>query len=133
MAIAWSQPWAGPPVLEMASPLMMEPELPAPRLNALYPPLPRTSMMGAYVGAPGKPGWLVPSIVHCFVRVGRGDPMTIVWGPVPIAKLMVWGPGCDAGVPAMIAARSVQVPTLVMHTPLLGGFCFGWSPALSTT
>src|SRR3954464_7670201 len=41
------------------------------------------------IGAPDQPGWVVASMTSGSVIVGRADVGAMVWGPAPMAKVIV--------------------------------------------
>ena len=79
-----------------------------------------------------EPGWLKPSIVMPagFVNVGNVDVAWIVWIPLPgMSKSIV--AAAPARFASWIAARSVQSPPDVAHTP--SALASPPSPVESTT
>ena len=62
------------------------------------------------IGAPEKPGWVVPSMTTGSTIVGSAESGTTDFCPVPIMKRIVSVPGFALA--ALIASRSVQLAAL---------------------
>ena len=63
---------------------------PKRRSPSVFPADEPSSWIG---GEPAKPGWVVASMITGPVMSGRALSGWIVWGPVPIKKVMVSSPG----------------------------------------